>query len=66
MEPELESILIANWYFVRCKFDCSKSEESKKIARNYLTGKIGKIMAQRTSRLSQNFIKKDHQSLDHQ
>jgi hypothetical protein len=47
MEPELESILVANWYFVSCKFDCSKSEESKKIARSYLTQKINKALTQR-------------------
>ncbi len=62
MEPELESILVANWYFVNCKFDCSKSEESKKIARSYLTQKINKALTQRNKiQMGQSIKEKDRQ-----
>jgi hypothetical protein len=55
MDSDIESILLANWYLLNCKFDCSKSEESKKIARTYLTQKINKVLTHRKNiRMSQD------------
>lgn len=52
MESEIESILVANLYLVKCKFDCEKNEESKNIARKFLTQKIKKALLQRNKALS--------------
>lgn len=61
MKSEIDSILLANWYLVKCKLDDSKNSEIKSIARNFLTQKINKVLTQRINQLSQESIKlKDH------
>lgn len=48
MRPEIESILLANWYLTKCKIDspqCSKTE----LARQYLTATIKKALFERKS-----------------
>jgi len=42
-KQEIDSVLLANWYFVRCKFEkpmCPKTELAKK----FLTSIIKKIL----------------------
>lgn len=57
MKSELDSILVANWYLIKCKFDEKKNSESEKIARLYLTNKINKVLTQRkTLKLGQNLL----------
>ncbi len=49
MKQDVDSILLANWYFIKCKFDnpsCNKTE----LARQYLVAKIGKALCDRTSK----------------
>lgn len=51
MKSEIESILLANLYLVKCKFDCKKNGESANIARKFLTQKIKKVLLQRNKTL---------------
>jgi hypothetical protein len=47
MKQDVDSILLANWYFIKCKFDnpkCNKTE----LARQYLVSKIKKALYDRT------------------
>ena len=46
-KPDVESILLANWYFINCKHDnknCDKSD----IARKYLILRIRKALFERS------------------
>lgn len=47
MKQDVESILLANWYLIKCKMErpeCNKTE----IARKYLAAKINKTLFERT------------------
>ena len=49
MRPEIDSILLANWYFTKCKIDdpnCKKTE----LARQYLTAVIKRTLFERKSK----------------
>jgi hypothetical protein len=48
MKQDVDSILLANWYFTKCKIDnpnCQKTE----LARQYLTAKIKKALFDRSN-----------------
>ncbi len=45
MESQVESILVANWFLIKCKFEGKKSLTD--VARKYLTKKIEKTLTQR-------------------
>jgi hypothetical protein len=48
MKQDIESILLANWYLIKCKMEkpsCPKTE----IARKYLAIKINKALFKRTN-----------------
>lgn len=42
-KEEIESILLANWYFTTCRL-CKPSCEKTELARKYLTDKIRKAL----------------------
>jgi hypothetical protein len=47
MKQDIDSILLANWYLVKCKMErpsCNKTE----LARKYLVAKINKALFERT------------------
>jgi hypothetical protein len=44
MRSELDSILEANWFLVKCKFSNCNDNKLQKIARLYLTKKIQKTL----------------------
>lgn len=48
VKNDVESILIANWYFIRCK-TCQKAKKCEKteLARKYLTSKINKALSEK-------------------
>lgn len=47
-KSEVESILIANWYFTKCKMENPTSDKTE-TARNYLTQKVNKAILNRDS-----------------
>jgi hypothetical protein len=53
-QEQIESILLANWYLIKCKME-SKSHKCDKteLARKYLVSKIRKALSERT------FVKSD-------
>jgi hypothetical protein len=47
MKQDVDSILLANWYLIKCKMErpsCPKTE----LARKYLVSKINKALFERT------------------
>jgi hypothetical protein len=47
MKQDVDSILLANWYLIKCKMEkpsCPKTE----LARKYLVAKINKALFERT------------------
>jgi hypothetical protein len=52
-KTDIDSILLANWYFTKCKIEnpkCNKTE----LARKYLVNKVNSVLNQRTE-LSKSF-----------
>ena len=49
-QEEIESILLANWYLIKCKME-SKSHRCEKaeLARKFLVSKIKKALSERTN-----------------
>jgi|688.fasta_scaffold1862083_1 hypothetical protein len=50
MKQDIDSILLANYYFIKCKVEnpsCHKTE----LARKYLVAKISKALSDRQSKL---------------
>lgn len=46
-KEDIESILLANWYFTKCKIEnpsCNKTE----LARKYLVDKVGSTLKERS------------------
>jgi hypothetical protein len=54
-KQDVDSILLANWYFIKCKMD-SPSDSKTELARKYLVAKIGKALIDR-SKVRSNAIK---------
>lgn len=46
MKQDIDSILLANWYFIQCKFE-NPSPEKTELARKYLVSKVGKALTRR-------------------
>lgn len=57
-KTEIESILVANWYFTSCKLSVSNSHNCEKtqLARKYLTNKIKKALTEK-SKIKTNSVK---------
>jgi hypothetical protein len=45
-KQDIESILLANWYFIKCKFDSPKCDKTE-FARKFLVEKIKKVLKDR-------------------
>ena len=48
MKQDVDSILLANWYLIKCKFDNPKCNNKTELARQYLVAKIRKALCDRT------------------
>jgi|LauGreDrversion4_2_1035121.scaffolds.fasta_scaffold273303_3 intergrase/recombinase len=48
-KEEIESILLANWYFTTCRL-CKPSCEKTELARKYLTDKIRKALTKKSQK----------------
>ncbi len=48
-KEEIESILLANWYFTTCRL-CKPTCEQTELARKYLTGKIKKALTNKSQK----------------
>ncbi len=49
-KPDIESILLANWYLINCKKSNGVDCDSVNIARKYLTTRINKALVERKNR----------------
>lgn len=45
-KPEVDSILLANWYYTKCSLDKPTCEKTK-LAKSYLVNKIDKALTER-------------------
>lgn len=54
-KQDIDSILLANWYFTKCKMESPASDKAE-LARKYLVTKVGKALIERT-KLSSPSIK---------
>lgn len=45
-KPEVDSILLANWYYTKCSLDKPTCEKTK-LAKKYLVNKINKALTER-------------------
>jgi hypothetical protein len=45
-KQDIDSILLANWYFTTCKIE-SPSSERTELARKYLVSKVGRVLGER-------------------
>jgi hypothetical protein len=52
-KQDVESILLANWYFIKCKME-SSSKDKTELARLYLVSKIDKALIERSKLKSIN------------
>lgn len=55
MKQDIESILLANWYLIKCKIErpsCPKTE----LARKYLAAKINKTLFERNKLIHSNRV----------
>ena len=55
MKPDVESILIANWYLTKCMIDNSDNDK-KDIARKYLFIKIQDALSERSKSKKKDLI----------
>lgn len=46
-KEDIDSILLANWYFTKCKIE-SPSSDKTELARKYLTQKVNVALFERT------------------
>lgn len=46
-KQDIDSILLVNWYFTKCKMESSPSDKTE-LARKYLVTKVGKALIERT------------------
>lgn len=46
-KPEVDSILLANWYYTKCRLDKPTCEKTQ-LARKYLLTEINKALTERT------------------
>lgn len=46
MKKDIESILLANWYFTKCKIESPISDKTE-LARKYLVQKLNKVLSDR-------------------
>ncbi len=46
-KEDIDSILLANWYFTKCKIETPSSDRTE-LARKYLTQKVNKALFERT------------------
>lgn len=46
MKHDIDSILLANWYFIKCKVE-SPSGSKTELARKYLISKVGNALSRR-------------------
>lgn len=54
MKQDIDSILLANWYFTKCKIDNPKCKKTE-LARKYLTSVISKALSDRSFQKKENF-----------
>ena len=47
MKEEIDSILLANWYFTKCRIE-SPSSDKTELARKYLTQKVKSALFERS------------------
>lgn len=52
-KPEVESILLANLYLIKCKLDMNTGENKIDLARKFLTTKINKALVERSCKKHQ-------------
>lgn len=50
-KQDIDSILLANWYFTKCKIESPASDKTE-LARKYLVTKVGKAITDRTTKSS--------------
>lgn len=46
-KEDIDSILLANWYFTKCRIETPSSDRTE-LARKYLTQKVNKVLFERT------------------
>lgn len=46
MKQDIDSILLANWYFIKCRIE-SPSSDKTELARKYLVSKVGNALLRR-------------------
>ena len=49
-KPDIESILLANWYFINCKYNGVDCDKSYDMSRKYLVMKINKVLTERSKK----------------
>lgn len=54
-KQHIESILLANWYFTRCKMECPISDKTE-LARKYLLTKVANAIDER-NKTSRSFLR---------
>lgn len=50
-KEDIDSILLANWYFTKCRIE-SPSSDKTELARKYLTQKVNRALFERTNNKS--------------
>lgn len=53
-KPEVDSILLANWYYTKCRLDKPTCEKTQ-LARKYLLKEINKALTERMFKKSRTF-----------
>jgi hypothetical protein len=46
MKQDIDSILLANWYFIKCKLESPKGNKTE-LARRYLVSAVGNALLKR-------------------
>lgn len=47
-KEDIDSILLANWYFTKCRIENPSSDKTE-LARKYLTQKVNRVLFERTN-----------------
>jgi hypothetical protein len=56
MKQDVDSILLANWYFMKCKIEGNSCAKKTELARKFLVTKIQKALSEREKSQSNKAI----------
>ena len=55
MKQDVDSILLANWYFIRCKIESPLGDKTE-LARKYLVSKVGNALTKRRKLVKESLV----------